>query len=257
MPLQKMTSIQINLVMYTKEYCIKQLLGAIRSPMIQYFKFQNAVAEQDAKRDSRTGKMKHLVKFQQRLAKIPTMTEIKINRILTSFKKDNDFPLESLIKTILLANSIIIGSFGQKNIDSYPIDIPTATSFFHQLLKNVGRVYFAEPVEALGSNQYAHNIVEDGLNRTIEQLLPFENLIKPIKEQGEFKSMAHDPSAPQFARDFIEKASSYDTETVERLAQEEAWGREEPAEPAEPPESGSASPTPDVEDPGSDEYGFD
>lgn len=223
------TSIQTNLVMYTKEYSTEQLLRSVRQPMTQYFKFLYEVARQDSKKDKRNGPLKHLVKFQERVNMINDYEEPKLRQILRAFKQDKEFPLESLLKTILLANSIIIGSFGQQKLESHKIDIPTATTFIHTLLKNAGQVYYTSPEQALRINHASldFDVCEDAVQRTIQQLLPFEKLIKPIKEQGNFKAV---PSqAPQFAQEFIQHAGEFDNNEIKRIALQNVQRTQEPA----------------------------
>lgn len=225
------TSIQTNLVNYTKDYATEQLLRSVRQPMSQYFKFLYAVAEQDAREEKHSGPYKHLVLFQKRVQLIHDYPESKLKRILSAFKKNEDFPLESLLKTILLCNSIIIGSFGQKTVETHTIDIPTATIFIHTLLKNAGQVYFASPESALRLNNKSmeFDVCEDAVLRTIQQLLPFEKLIKPIKEHARFTALSSDlkAQAPQFAENFISQAGEYDDQTVQRIAMEKLQGPQE------------------------------
>jgi hypothetical protein len=184
--------VNTNLVMYTKEYCTDQLLRSLREPISQYFDFLYECAKDDAVKDEREGKMKLLVKFQHRVNKIHSYKDDKLLRILDAFQKDNSFPLNTLLKTILLSNAIIIGSFGQENVESHNIQVPSDRQFIHELLKVIGRTYYNDPCGALriDGKTKEFDVIKDGLERTIQKLVPFEQLMKPIRERTDFRTQS-------------------------------------------------------------------
>ena len=196
--------VSTQLLMYTRDYCTKQLIRALREPTSQYFQFLYTCALDDAKSDPRKGGMKALVKFQERVNKCNSYAEPKLQMISDAFQKHNTFPLNALVKTILLANAIMIGSFSQDSLIKRDLVVPSDTQFIHALLRNAGKTYFTDPEGALelGGKSKRFDVVTDAIERTLEELIPLEALVQPITEADSFAP--HD--AREFADQMIEQA---------------------------------------------------
>ena len=113
---QQQQGVNVHLLVYTREYCTKQLTRALREPLTNYFKFLWACAEDDAEKDRRKGKKKRLVKFQERVKAIQSYDQPKLRMLADAFQEQNEFPLNALVKTILLSTAIVVGSFSQDSL---------------------------------------------------------------------------------------------------------------------------------------------
>lgn len=174
--------------MHTRDYCKAQLLLTLREPTEQYFEFLFECANADAVKDQRKGKLKELVKFQQRVKRIQKYDDKKMKKVLHAFKKNNTpFPVATLVKTILMSNAMIIGSFGGTT-QSHNIKIPSEIDFLREFLTNVGLTYYNDPLAALGLGGRRKNfdVIKDGLERTLYKVLPFEDLMSDVKQTSDF-----------------------------------------------------------------------
>lgn len=224
--------VNTNLVMYTKEYCTDQLLRSLREPVSQYFDFLYECAKDDAKKDTRSGEMKILVKFQHRVNKIHSYNEEKLKRIIDAFQKDNSFPLNTLLKTILLSNAIIIGSFGQESVESHNVQVPSDAQFTHELLKVVGRTYYNDPKGALriDGKTKEFDVIKDGLERTIQALVPFEELMKPIRDRTDFRAQSG-IDADRMTNDLMQQANQMDNTQLVSSVKQHLAGANQPHQP--------------------------
>lgn len=215
--------IDSDLVNHAKNYAFNCLESGLSEPVRRYFLLLFDAAKKEAREDtilyqksrekegSGDGPYKTLVYFQWKCEEIPKYSKWKLEKILTSFVRENQ-ELEiiaPLVWAILLANSLIISSFGaRKEANSSDIKIPSKIEFIHELLIVCGRSYYNDPEGALRleGKTSDHDIVQRSLQRTISQLIPFEELVNSIRKKNRFKDVKRKPEASDFAEDMIEKA---------------------------------------------------
>ena len=202
---QQQQGVNVHLLVYTREYCTKQLTRALREPLTNYFKFLWACAEDDAEKDRRKGKKKRLVKFQERVKAIQSYDQPKLRMLADAFQEQNEFPLNALVKTILLSTAIVVGSFSQDSLQKRDMVIPSDTQFIHAVLRNAGRTYFMDPECALrlDGNSKSYDIVADAVERTLEELIPLEALVGPVLASSNFGTHKQDVPPQQNARAFV------------------------------------------------------
>lgn len=165
------------------------------------------------KRGTQKGVYKYLVFFQKRCNAIPEYKPEKVRKILDAFKRDNEElnALNALIWAILLTNSMIISSFGAQNAETsaHDINVTTDTRFLHELLKICGKVYFTEPESALRINNQSleFDLVQYGLDKTVQRLVPFEKLVNHIRKSSEFSDVSG-AKPTRFAEGIISRAEA-------------------------------------------------
>lgn len=208
--------VNTHLLVYTKRYATEQLERYLRHSITNYFKFLRELAEQDARTHAGTGKFKKLVLFQHRCNDIQKYDEEKENDVVNAIVRDKSAPIDSLLKTILLANSMIIGSFGQTGVKRHKIKIPSRREFVMCCLKFAAKSYFTNPVEVLASGTAQREIVNDAIAAAIQDMFPFEELVGPIVNQHEsFHPTGHDQ---QFAEKMVSDANGFTNNDVEQRA---------------------------------------
>ena len=127
-------TVNTHLLVYTKIYATEQLERFLRHSLERYFKFLEALAEQDVRNERGTGEFKKLVLFQRRVNQIQHYDAARQSDVCDAMVRDENAPIDSLLKTILLANSMIIGSFGQTGIQKHRIRIPSRQVFIMRVL---------------------------------------------------------------------------------------------------------------------------
>lgn len=215
---QMTDSQQVNthLLVYTKVYALEQLERLLRHSISNYFKFIEALASQDAKTHAGSGKYKKLVLFQHRVNQIQYYDEQKQGDVTDAIVRDKSAPIDSLLKTILLANSMIIGSFGQTGIIKHKIRIPSRQKFIMCVLKFASKSYFTDPC-LLDNSRLQREIVNDAIGAAIQDLFPFEELVSPIVNgQQSF----HPSDADKiFAKRMVDQSKDFSVADVERAVE--------------------------------------
>lgn len=205
--------INTHLLVYTKQYATEQLERYLRHSITNYFKYLNGLAEEDSKQTPGSGKFKKLVMFQHRCNEVMSYDEEKERDVVDAIVRDKSAPIDSLLKTILLANSMIIGSFGQVGISRHKIKIPTRNAFVMCCLKFAAKAYFTNPIEILGSGRAQREIVDDSIGAAIQDLFPFEKLVDPVvNKQSTFRATE---SSREYAEHMVRKAQGFSNADVE------------------------------------------
>lgn len=200
---------------------MKALFYAIHEPTRAWFKFIYQCAKSDADKDTALykssdkaqgnphGPCKYLVYFQRRCGSIKDYSDNKLKKIIAAFKRDN-YDLRSLdvfIWAILLTNCMILGAFGQQDVDVRSVEVPTDTQFIHELLKIAGGIYYSDPKAALRQEGESLNfdVVEYALNRAIQSIVPFELFVNDIRKKQSFRSVSGS-EANKYAQGIIDQA---------------------------------------------------
>lgn len=208
-------TVNTHLLVYTKIYATEQLERFLRHSIERYFKFLEALAIQDANTEPGSGDYKKLVLFQRRVNQIQHYDADRQVDVCDAMVRDKTAPIDSLLKTILLANSMIIGSFGQSGIEKHTIRIPTRKVFIMRVLCIAAKEYFTDP-GLLESSRAQRAIVTDAIAAAIQDLFPFEELVGPIVNgQHNFHPSTDDR---KFAQNMIDQSQDYSMADVERAA---------------------------------------
>lgn len=217
-------TVNTHLLVYTKIYATEQLERFLRHSIERYFKFLEALAEQDARNEPGAGDYKKLVMFQRRVNQIQHYDADRQVDVCEAMVRDKSAPIDSLLKTILLANAMIIGSFGQTGIETHKIKIPSRQVFILRVLCIAAKEYFTDP-SILESSRAQRAIVTDSISAAIQDLFPFEELVGPIVNgQQNFHASTSDK---QFAQRMVDQSTGYSMTDVERAAAEMGQTKED------------------------------
>jgi len=194
-------------IVYSKEQATLRLVHILTQPIILYFDYLFKRAKLNKKETKTTvGR-----RFQDELNHIPQFsTEERdqvVQELLDFAKIDKPEVIQTLLRTSMLTNGIIVGAFGTKDW-KHPaqIDVPSVNAFVYRVLLLSGRSYFSQPIELIQTRRdLAQKVVKEAVEMSLNYFFPFEEIIRPLLDK--FRNCDNTLKKHDFFEDILNRSA--------------------------------------------------